>query len=57
MLLTVELVAHLAVRVDRINLCTGGDFGTEPGGGSGKGSADRAHATDRDVPIAGATAE
>ena len=57
MLPAVEGVAHLTLRFDRVNLCTGGDFGTMPGGCRCECPADRTHAADRHIPFAGAAAQ
>ncbi len=57
MLLAVAAVPHVTVRVDGVNVCTRDDFGAVPGRRRGERAADRAHASDRDVPVAGAAAE
>ena len=57
MLVAITAMAHLTGRVDGVNLCTREDFGTVPGRRRGQRAADRAHAADRDVPVAGAAAQ
>ena len=56
-LLVAKAIAHLAIGVDAVNLCTRDDFGAMAGRGSGQRAADRAHAADRYIPVAGAAAQ
>ena len=50
-------ITHLAVRIDRVNLCARDDFGAVAGRRGSQRSAHRTHAADRHVPIAGAAAD
>ena len=51
MLVVAAAVAHFAVRVHGVNVCTGGYFGAVAYGGGGQGRGHRAHPADGHVPV------